>query len=362
MDKSSILVTGLGQCGGRLADIMKEFNGRYTTNYINSSLGDIKGLKHADLDNNVLIYSGTDGSGRIREKGKKFFETDAIRVADFIGKFRQFKHSVVCTSLDGGTGSGTLIHYVKLLKRLMPTMTITVVGVLPKLALEPLNLDNAKKCLKEYEKYIKDLVNGLILINNEKCDMNYEQINLEAVSMIDAFFGMVGHHEDGSIDNGNLNNVITAGGYISLLKLPNVKNVSIRDAMKQAKEKSIFELPESFRCLFGAVNVVEEMYNKDSICEKIKAKKTTYSTYNKKGLNLVALSGCSMPNDDIDDLIDELKTRQEDDDDYEIEGFNISDDEEDTVDTKPKKQEKTNIFMEEEDIDALIFDSDFFKF
>ena len=65
MDKSSILVTGLGQCGGRLADIMKEFNGRYTTNYINSSLGDIKGLKHADLDNNVLIYSGTDGSGRI---------------------------------------------------------------------------------------------------------------------------------------------------------------------------------------------------------------------------------------------------------------------------------------------------------
>ena len=362
MDKSSILVTGLGQCGGRLADIMKEFNGRYTTNYINSSLGDIKGLKHADLDNNVLIYSGTDGSGRIREKGKKFFETDAIRVADFIGKFRQFKHSVVCTSLDGGTGSGTLIHYVKLLKRLMPTMTITVVGVLPKLALEPLNLDNAKKCLKEYEKYIKDLVNGLILINNEKCDMNYEQINLEAISMIDAFFGMVGHHEDGSIDNGNLNNVITAGGYISLFKLPNVKNVSIRDAMKQAKEKSIFALPESFRCLFGAVNVVEEMYNKDSICEKIKAKKTTYSTYNKKGLNLVALSGCSMPNDDIDDLIDELKTRQEDDDDYEIEGFNISDDEEDTVDTKPKKQEKTNIFMEEEDIDALIFDSDFFKF
>lgn len=362
MDKSSILVTGLGQCGGRLADTMKEFNGRYTTNYINSSLGDIKGLKHADLDNNVLIYSGTDGSGRIRENGKKFFETDAIRVADFIGKFRQFKHTVVCTSLDGGTGSGTLIHYVKLLKRLMPTMTITVVGVLPKLASEPLNLDNAKKCLKEYEKHIKDLVNGLILINNEKCDMNYEQINLEAVSMIDAFFGMVGHHEDGSIDNGNLNNVITAGGYISLFKLPNVQDVSVRDAMKQAKEKSIFALPESFRCLFGAVNVVEGMYNKDSICEKIKAKKTTYSTYNKKGLNLVALSGCSMPNDDIDDLIDELKTRQEDDDDYEIEGFNISDDEEDTVDTKPKKQEKTNIFMEEEDIDALIFDSDFFKF
>lgn len=362
MDKSSILVTGLGQCGGRLADTMKEFNGRYTTNYINSSLGDIKGLKHADLDNNVLIYSGTDGSGRIRENGKKFFETDAIRVADFIGKFRQFKHTVVCTSLDGGTGSGTLIHYVKLLKRLMPTMTITVVGVLPKLASEPLNLDNAKKCLKEYEKYIKDLVNGLILINNEKCDMNYEQINLEAVSMIDAFFGMVGHHEDGSIDNGNLNNVITAGGYISLFKLPNVEDVSVRDAMKQAKEKSIFALPENFRCLFCAVNVVEGMYNKDSICEKIKAKKTTYSTYNKKGLNLVALSGCSMPNDDIDDLIDELKTRQEDDDDYEIEGFNISDDEEDTIDTKPKKQEKTNIFMEEEDIDALIFDSDFFKF
>lgn len=361
MDKSSMLVTGLGQCGGRLSDTMKEFNGRYTTNYINSSLGDIKGLKHADIDNNVLIYSGTDGSGRIRENGKRFFEIDAIRVADFIGKYRQFKHSVIFASLDGGTGSGTLIHYIKLLKRLIPTMTITVVGVLPKLKSEQLNLDNAKQCLIEYEKYVKDLVDGLILINNEKCHTSYDQINLEAISMLDSFFGMVGHHEEGSIDNGNLDNVITAGGYISLLKLPNIQGLSIRDAMKQAKDNSVFALPENLRCLFGAINVSEGIYEKDSICEKIKAKKTTYSTYNKKSMNIIALSGCSMPNDDIEDLIDELKTRKDDEDSYEIEGFNILE-EDDVAVKKPKSKEKTNVFMEEEDIDAILSDADFFRF
>ena len=69
-----------------------------------------------------------------------------------------------------------------------------------------------------------------------------------------------------------------------------------------------------------------------------------------------------MPNDDIDDLLDELQVRQENDDDYEIEGFNILDDEEDTVYKKPEKQEKTNVFMDEEDIDYILKDADFFKF
>ena len=360
MDKSSILVTGIGQCGGKLADLLKEFNSRYTVTYINSSLGDIKGLKHADIDTNVLIYSGADGSGRIREKGKKFFETDKSRVATFINKNRQFKHSIIFSSFDGGTGSGSLISYIKLLKQLIPTTTITVIGVLPKLKAELLNLENAKQCLIEFEKEVSKLVDGLLLINNNKCsDSNYEQINLEAISMIDSFFGMTGHHDEGSIDNGNLDNVITASGYITLLKLPS-ENLAVRDAIRRAKENSIFALPETLKCLYGAINVVQEQYNKDDICEKVKAKKTTYSTYNGKGMNLIALSGCNMPNEEIEDLIDTLNAKKEEDNDYEIEGFNIKDD--NIPKEKPIQKENKVIFMDDEDIDALLSNPNAFRF
>ena len=101
-------------------------------------------------------------------------------------------------------------------------------------------------------------------------------------------------------------------------------------------------------------------YNKDDICEKIKAKKTTYSTYNKKGMNLIALGCCNMPSEEIEDLIDTLNVKKEEDDDYEIEGFNIKDDS--VPKEKPIQKENKTIFLDDDDIDALLSNPDSFRF
>lgn len=363
MDKSNILVTGLGQCGGKLADLMKEFNGRYTTTYLNSSLGDIKGLKHADVDSNVLIYSGTDGSGRDRGKAVNYFFTDKPRVATFIKRYIHYKHVIIFASLDGGTGSGTLIEYIKLIKQLT-ALTITVVGVLPRLKTELLNLENTTDCASELDE-IKDLIDGLLLINNNKCsDMNYDEINLEAIQMIDRFFGMVGHHKDGSIDTDNLDRIILAKGYITLLKLPDeAKN--IREAIKIAKENSIFALPETLSCRFAGINVMEGIYNKDDFSDKLKVKRTTYSTYNNK-FNFIALGGCDMPTDDIEDIVDEIENKKENEPtDDVIKGFGIKVATSDTKDTSHKREEpikKRNLFMDDDDIDSILSNPDDFRF
>lgn len=368
MDKSNILVAGLGQCGGKLADTMKEFNGRYTPIYLNSSLGDIKGLHNAKVDSNVLIYSGADGSGRIRDKAKGYFKADQARVATFLNRFRHLSHTIIFASLDGGTGSGTLIEYIKMIRKLKLPMTIHVVGVLPRLKAETLNLDNTRKCIAEFEKEVEDLIDGFTLINNAKCDgMNYERINLEAVSLLDAFYGMTGHHEDGSIDAGNLENVILAKGYISILKLPTDAN-SIREALKIAKAESVFAIPETLNCKYGAVNVQKDVYDKDEVAEKLKVKRTTYTTYNNK-INLVALGGCRMPIDDVEDLMDELKSRkkEEEEEDANIKGFGSilgEIDEEETMNQESRKETSTKsaVFVDDDDIDKILSNPDDFRF
>lgn len=117
MQCDKLLVCGLGQCGGTLADLTKKQNKRYSTIYINSSLGDTKGLKYADIDSNVFIYAGADGSGRNRSKAEKFVNQDRLRLASFIKRYEQFKYMLIYTSLGGGTGSGTLKEFVKTVKR-----------------------------------------------------------------------------------------------------------------------------------------------------------------------------------------------------------------------------------------------------
>ena len=80
MDKSKMLVAGIGQGGCVLTNLMRLKDGRYTNIFINSSLGDMKGLKTANLDSNVFIYSGGDGSGSDRDKGKRYVINDSARL------------------------------------------------------------------------------------------------------------------------------------------------------------------------------------------------------------------------------------------------------------------------------------------
>ena len=307
MDKSKMLVAGLGQAGNIFANLMKLKDARYTNVFINSSLGDMKGLKTADLDTNVFIYSGGDGSGSDRDKGKRYVINDSARLMNTLNKYKLFKYMTVYFSTDGGTGSGSIVGFVSLAKNSLPNIKINLVGILPSLKEDNKKLENAKACIRDLEK-IGHLINDIKLINNNKGE-SYDDINERAINDIDNAYSMLGHHDIGSIDEGNLENICTSKGYGVILNLPsNYSNYD--EAINTAKEDSVFAIPNNIKeCEYGGIYVKEGKYNCDKLIEKFKADETLYKTYGKM-FNLVVLGGCEVPNQDIQDIEDELKERQ----------------------------------------------------
>jgi len=304
MKRDNLLIAGLGQCGNVLADLMRTVNERYTSIYINSSLGDIKGLRFADIDSNVFIYGGADGSGRNRERANKFILNDQVRLASFLKKYAQFKYILIFTAMGGGTGSGTVPEFIRTIKKIFPNMIINVVGVLPSLKEDNLQLKNALECCEELSE-ISNLINDIKFINNNKRD-TYEEINTESIKLINKSYSMLGHDAIGSIDEDNLTNVTTSKGYGIVLQLP-TNYSSLEDAISEAQEKSVFALPNDLDCEYGAINVTEK-YNIADILELINADKTMFKTYGKS--NLICLGGCETPNDDIEDIESELTERE----------------------------------------------------
>lgn len=356
MKRDNLLVVGLGQCGCTLADSLKRRNNRYSTLYINSSLGDIQGLNYAKMDNNVFIFSGVDGAGRSRTKAKSFFEYDKIRLASFMKNFSQFKYMLIFTSFGGGTGSGILPEFVSICKTVMPSLTMNLVGVLPSLKENRLELKNTISCLSEINKVSKHL-NDIKFVNNDN-GKDYKDINENVVQDIDLAYGMTAHSSIGSIDEDNLTNVTTCKGYGVILRLePNPGNLAL--SIEQAKRSSVFELPSKLRGMYGAVNV-SDTYEVSDIRNNVETKETLFMSYGKK--NVVCIGGCAFPEMCIDNIETSLKEREmrSSDDDIQEFMFKPKYGTDVVVDIADNKKPINN-FMDDDDIDKL-FNEDNYNF
>lgn len=305
MEKSRVLVAGLGQCGGILANAMKQYNQRYTSIFINSSIGDSRNLENANKDTR-FTFSGADGSGSDRSKGEGYIVRDKMRLVSFLKNYLDFDYMVVFWGTSGGTGSGVVKEFVDTVHKLAPRMVINLVGVLPSLDEDSLRLRNAIACCGDISD-ISNIVNDIKFINNTR-GKNYTDINLKAITDIDMEYGMIGHSSVGSIDANNLNNVVSAKGYGVILNLQDGFN-NIGDAITHAEEHSVFAIPNNLDCSYGAVNFKENRYNVDDVQELIISDETIYKTHNKNKYNLIALGGCEMPYNEIEDIEVELKER-----------------------------------------------------
>lgn len=353
MKRDNLLVVGIGQCGCTLADLLRCVNHRYSTLYINSSLGDVKGLKYADIDNNVFIFSGVDGAGRNRKKAKSFFESDKIRLASFIKNFSQFKYMLVFTSFGGGTGSGTFTEFVSICKAVMPSIVINLVGVLPSLRENKLELKNTIESLTEMNK-ISKLLNDIKFINNDN-GSNYKEINEKAVRDIDLAYGMTVHSSIGSIDEDNLTNVTTCKGYGVILTLKSTSN-NLQNSIEEAIHDSVFEIPNSLKGVYGAINI-PEIYTIDEIRDSVMTKETLYMGYGNK--NVLCIGGCSFPNryiDDIESTLKEKEMRNNEINDVEF-SFKPKYNTDLAIDVETVKDNRG--FIDDDDIDKLFNDDNY---
>lgn len=304
--KSKVLNVGIGQCGGILANEMKLKDRRYTNLFINSSEGDLSGLETVDMETNVFLYSGGDGSGSNREKAKKYIINDSARLHSTLQKYSQFQFANVYYSTDGGTGSGSIVGFVSMARQALPNMIINLIGVLPNLKEDNRKLKNSLECINDLAR-IENIVNNMMFINNNK-GKTYKEINDRATTDLNNLYNMIGHDEIGSIDENNLTNVIKSKGYGVILNLPTGYS-NYEEAIKTAKNNSIFAIPDNLYCEYGAIYVNKGLYNPSKLIEKFEADETIYRTYGDK-FNMITLGGCEIPTQDIQDIQDTLKERE----------------------------------------------------
>lgn len=167
-------VIGVGQCGGKIADVLAYHNqwGRHKgiipfAIAVNSAHADLMGLKTIARDDRILMGQTVvkgHGVGLNRKVGEKVTKHGLHEVMHAVTE--KVIHHVdaffVIAGLGGGTGSGGAPVIISKLRQVYEE-PIFLIGVLPSEDEGQLMAMNAIECLKEVE----GMVNGILLFDND---------------------------------------------------------------------------------------------------------------------------------------------------------------------------------------------------
>ena len=295
MEKSKILLVALGQGAGNIVDGLLSRNKNYNGLFFNSSLFDIKPLKNANMDKNVYLYPGTDGSGRDRNKSKEMIRDNANAIVTLLRKYPQTEVMVVFTSMAGGTGSGAIKTFIQIASAAIPTAKINVVAILPSLTEDQLSFKNTIECWNDINSVI-NLISDIKFVDNNK-RKTYKEINNEVVESLDLSYNLMGIHIDGNIDKKDSFRINTAEGSGIVLKLyDGLKDE--KSAIDLAIKNSVFAQPDTYDCDYLGINLKIDGYDPNEVAKCFEVYKSTYTTYN-NDFNIVVLGGCDTPTESI---------------------------------------------------------------
>jgi cell division GTPase FtsZ len=180
-----VVVIGLGQCGGRVADEFSRMNARARSQRrieicpdvfaVNTDLADLSSLSSikSDYQHRILIGSrqtGSHGVGKINEMGADIARMDADKVIDAIGSADRFYEAdafLLTAGVAGGTGSGSLPIIAQKIKERYGDKPLYALAVLPfghEELTEARTNYNAATCLKA----IYSVADAVFLVDNQR--------------------------------------------------------------------------------------------------------------------------------------------------------------------------------------------------
>jgi len=180
-----LVVIGLGQCGGRIADEFARLNRKaYSQRGIeivtgvfaaNTDIADLSGLKRIkpDYQHRILIggrKTGGHGVGKINELGAEVAREDADKIIDAIRTIKRLPEAdafLLAAGAAGGTGSGSLPVMTKYIKERFVDKPVYNLVVLPfehEEQTEERTIYNAATCLKS--SYL--VADAIILADNQR--------------------------------------------------------------------------------------------------------------------------------------------------------------------------------------------------
>ena len=180
-----LLVVGMGQCGGRLADEFARMNGKARSNRgmtivtgafaINSDTADLSGLTTIPKDPGHRILIGGyktsgHGVGKVNELGAEIARLDVDKIINAIRNTKHFFDTdafLLIAGTAGGTGSGAISVVAQYLKERYidkPVYTLVVLPFEHEEATEERTVYNVATCLKS----CNSVADAVILVDNQR--------------------------------------------------------------------------------------------------------------------------------------------------------------------------------------------------
>lgn len=310
MKKGQVLLIGAGRCGNRLISKLKDIDKRYTNLlFVNSSLNDMITLPHYNEDNAFIF--GNDGSGKDKEKSKKYVSENINGIADTLLRYGNIKDVFIFASADGGSGSTFSIAIANLIKKLTPDKYIHMITVLPDPGkVDRISLQNSIETWNQVISLYENKVIQTIRIIDNSAYNSYEQINEIAMRDFDASFNLIGSsaNSEETIDVMDQTRILRANGYILTLQL-NERYNNVKAELESGFKNSAYAIPENFNCDFLGLNVPDINYIQ-SIRDSLEVFEATYSCISNKQNGIVVMSGMDIPQEIISFLNIELEEKQ----------------------------------------------------
>ena len=180
-----LLVIGMGQCGGRIADQFARIGRKarrergievITDAYaVNTDVADLSGLAHikTDYQHRITIggrRTGGHGVGKINDVASEIAKEDADKVIDAIRRAKRFYESdafLLAASTAGGTGSGSIPVIAQALKTRYidkPVYTLLVLPFEHEENTEVRTIYNTATCLKS----ASSVADAVFLVDNQR--------------------------------------------------------------------------------------------------------------------------------------------------------------------------------------------------
>lgn len=328
MDRSDILLMGMGGAGNKITDMIININPLFQGFFINTSKTDMENLDNFNPKlKNYICTSLSNGTGRDRELGKLYAQNKGWLMVKTIIDSDQSTIFIIF-GLGGGSGSSSASILLSALDKLKASgeeidKTINIIGILPDLDSPTIILQNTLKTWNEIMNY--NCINNMLFIDNNNMIngkvLSEEEINKKFALLFDKIFNIPDINGT-KFDNGNLGNIINSKGYTYIYDLPSGCE-NIEQAIQESDKKSILakiyttkemiKVDENgnkkIRCGYLGVSLHDDNYTNENFLKRYEFSEENYYGFNEEN-NLLILTGMLPPYYSIQLINEELSDRE----------------------------------------------------